>query len=410
MPRAGVRGTRVLLVVGPHERATSRRGRNPPNCSPRSTRASHLASRSDKRLDVIRAALRDRANSRVDCRRAASRSRASFAKHHRRPCAARLVNRDTRGRQGLAVWARSDGHRRQRLDAEGRRSRQRQRGHVVGDEPPPATVRSHSAARPCRSSTSQLRDCDRATRPIARFCAQVRRRSDDGRHSATYRFSQPSQWQRCLLHGFDVAARGCGHLVTARLSPVAAPIGARAVVTVVAAGRDGRHHWRVESRSGARASSSASMNSSGAEITVEIDEPLASATRWIVDRQWLWSFAPGGSIVGATSSRRWSPTYRRTSHGCRFSTSRPTDAKGVWLLVDAGDEKRVLRHLDCEGTANTRRCPCRPWACRPAANRKHRAWQTAGHPRRRRSTARHLRLRRNRLCAASSIWRTSPKV
>ena len=51
--RVPVRGTRILLVVGPHDEGDESTREESPSCSRRSMRASHLACRLDKRLDVI---------------------------------------------------------------------------------------------------------------------------------------------------------------------------------------------------------------------------------------------------------------------------------------------------------------------------------------------------------------------
>ena len=171
----------------------------------------------------------------------------------------------------------------------------------------------------------------------------------------TYRFSRPSQWQRCLLHGFDVSEAAV--TLTARLSPVAAPIGARAVVTAVAAGRDGRPLWRVSS--GGRAYFVRLNEFDGAETTVDIDELLASGTRWIVDPRWLWTFAPGGIRTSALRARNAGTRSIENAPRIRFSTSRRMDGRASGCSRNLATEATSWFTLIAKG-GRRGGCPFRP--------------------------------------------------
>jgi len=175
-----------------------------------------------------------------------------------------------------------------------------------------------------------------------------------------YRFSQPSQWQRCLMHGFDIAAQAVS--LAARFSSEATRIGADAKATAVAVGRGQEPSWRVESRSG-RVHLVRLDEFSGAEVKAETDEALARATRWIADRQYLWSCTASASTISRYDIQTLEPDLSQDLRTPVLDIA-SDGREGVWVLVDAGGEKRVLHHLDCEGRP-TREVPVPVAACRP---------------------------------------------
>ena len=61
-----------------------------------------------------------------------------------------------------------------------------------------------------------------------------------------YRFKTASQWERCLVDGFDIARTGALQPI-ARLGSTARPVTTTGPVTLVAVDRFGGPIWRLES-------------------------------------------------------------------------------------------------------------------------------------------------------------------
>jgi len=177
----------------------------------------------------------------------------------------------------------------------------------------------------------------------------------------TYRFNQPSQWHRCLVHGFDISRSGAA--LSARFSPNATQIGVPARATAVALDLDRSPTWRVEDEAG-RISLVRLNDLDGSEIRLDVDEALARGTRWIADRQSLWSCRAGASILARYDIWTLEPDFARDQQTPILDIA--SDGKGgLWLLTDGGEGTRELEHLDCEGRP-VGKMPVPVAACRPS--------------------------------------------
>jgi phage tail-like protein len=181
-----------------------------------------------------------------------------------------------------------------------------------------------------------------------------------------YRFGSPSQWRRCLLHGFDPPSSAIS--LSARFAADALPVGARDLAAAVTVDRDDRPTWLVESAPDNRVFLARLDEFGGSEIRFEIDETLARATRWIADRRWLWTFTSGASIVSRYDLRTLEPDLSRDLEppsGGEILDITSDGHEGLWLIVASGGPDRWLQHLDCEGRPN-RQVPVPGAACRPS--------------------------------------------
>ncbi len=109
-----------------------------------------------------------------------------------------------------------------------------------------------------------------------------------------YRFKTAAQWKLCLGEGFDVAKSGTLQPIP-RLGSTARPFTTAGPVTLVAADRFGGPVWRLDSDGRIALVRRTEID----EVTqpFEVDDTLATCTRWVLDRDWLWAFDVAAPIV-----------------------------------------------------------------------------------------------------------------
>ena len=162
-----------------------------------------------------------------------------------------------------------------------------------------------------------------------------------GARVSSYWFETPEQWRTCLLHRFDVGKVG-GLEPMSRLGvrPRRVDAGDSGTVAAVAADPHRDVQWRAE----------AAFFRLAADGTLtgpaELDGALATGTRWVADREALWSFVAGGV-------RRYDRETLRQELAVELAgvVDIASDGRdGLWVLLRAvGDGAFALVHLDCRG-------------------------------------------------------------
>src|SRR6478752_5859476 len=145
----------------------------------------------------------------------------------------------------------------------------------------------------------------------------------------SYVFATPVQWQQCLLHRFEAAADG-SLTPAARLGTYAALIGSppRTVTQAFAIDALGQPIWLTDA--------------SG---------PLGRSPRIVSDREWIYAFEPGGTVV-RRSDRETLQLDLEIDTGMRVRDIAADGHEGIWVLCE-GPFLSLLR-FDCEGRPRER--------------------------------------------------------
>jgi phage tail-like protein len=142
----------------------------------------------------------------------------------------------------------------------------------------------------------------------------------------TYRFWTKDHWSNCVLYRFDVQADG----------------------SLLPAPRLGMYAYRVEGTPAGTLGHPMAVDPYGEPfLLADPSGPLARSTRLIVDRQWVWSFPPGGTTVQRSDRESLQldleidlqkPVIDIASDG----------REGVWVLCAQDDILYIVRY-DCLG-------------------------------------------------------------
>ena len=170
-----------------------------------------------------------------------------------------------------------------------------------------------------------------------------------------YRFAKAVHWSRCLLDRLEPSASGLGPV--ARLASRVVPVGAREAVGAVAADVHGRPVWRHDRGGAAGPAVLVRLDDGGTPSPgYEIDGLLARGRRWVIDRQWIWTFSPleAGRYRGATleADRTFPLAALFAAPGAApiSITDIAGDAcGGIWLLVSGAENGQWVVHLDRKG-------------------------------------------------------------
>jgi phage tail-like protein len=179
-----------------------------------------------------------------------------------------------------------------------------------------------------------------------------------------YRFSRPEQWKGCLLHRCDVTKKG-SLTPDRRLAARATPVGAFGPMSTVALAPEGTLYGRLVAPPGSGTPRLIRLDgSSGASRPFEIEGALASGQRWMVDREWIWTFAPKGSVV-ARYERDALQLDLELDVQLTIRDIAADGRQGIWLLIETAEGTIELLHIDCKG-CRRKRCPVPCEASRPA--------------------------------------------
>jgi phage tail-like protein len=170
-----------------------------------------------------------------------------------------------------------------------------------------------------------------------------------------YRFATAAQWRHCLLHGFDAGSSGI--LATRPLGRTPTLLGGAEPVSLVAVDTGGRPVWR----SSAPAASLHLVDDDGEHVgPVDADPAILGASRWVIDRSWLWAASPAGKVIG----RFHGETLERdlVVDAGRLASKHAPDATepnvvditgdghdGLWVLLRWPDDGLGILHVDCRG-------------------------------------------------------------
>jgi phage tail-like protein len=166
-----------------------------------------------------------------------------------------------------------------------------------------------------------------------------------------YRFKTAAQWQRAAAKGFDIAADGALRPI-ARLGSTARPLTTEGPVTLVTADPLGGPVWRLDT--GTRRLLYRRTEFGRRAQGVGIDDVLGDATRWVLDRQWIWSFESDAAIVRRYERDTLQPD-RSIDVGAQRILDLASDGHdGLWVLFEMADDGEWLLHLDCQGRQRER--------------------------------------------------------
>lgn len=180
-----------------------------------------------------------------------------------------------------------------------------------------------------------------------------------------YRFATAAQWQRCLLHGFDLDQDG-NLAPTTRLGTQVRSVGAEGRVSAVAVDRYGRTMWRTGSTLNW-------LDDFGEKAgPYEVATHLSTTPRLLSDRQWLWALDRDHAEVrrydrdslqldlsidvNALCAGRSDPEH---SHPIAIIDFAGDGHDGTWLLARSSNGIDWLLHVNCDGCQDRRfRVPC----------------------------------------------------
>jgi phage tail-like protein len=144
-----------------------------------------------------------------------------------------------------------------------------------------------------------------------------------------YRFCAENQWSHCVLHRFDVQSDG----------------------SLLPAARLGSYAYRVEGTPAGTLGHPMAVDAYGEPfLLAEPSGLLAQSPRLIVDREWVWSFPPGGTTVQRSD-------LESLQIDLEIDVQRPVvdiasdGREGIWILCAENDILYIVRY-DCLG----RRC------------------------------------------------------
>jgi phage tail-like protein len=143
-----------------------------------------------------------------------------------------------------------------------------------------------------------------------------------------YRFGSREQWSHCVLHRFDVQPDG----------------------SLLPAARLGSYAYRVAGTPAGTLGHPMAVDAYGEPFFLANPSgPLARSPRLIVDRDWVWSFPPGGTTV--QRSDRESLQLDLEINVQKTVVDIASDGReGIWVLC-AEDEVLYITRYDCLGRA-----------------------------------------------------------
>lgn len=158
-------------------------------------------------------------------------------------------------------------------------------------------------------------------------------------HPKVYRFATEPQWRTCLVHRFT---SGTGLAPARRFAMAASRVGAERAVSNAAISPGGVVHARVDQHGLIRF-----VDPRREEGPFSLDDALSGGPRWVIDREWIWTFAPAGTVHRYERELLLHDLEVDLRHVIRDIT---TDGEGgVWLLIETGSDTLALVHVDCRG-------------------------------------------------------------
>jgi phage tail-like protein len=174
-----------------------------------------------------------------------------------------------------------------------------------------------------------------------------------------YWFKTATQWQQCLLDGFEIGSDGSLQPLQ-RFGSAAYQVTTAGPISLIAGDPMAGPVWRMES--GGRIVLVRQLAASQVSRPFEVDATLADCSRWVIDQEWLWGFDAAAPIVRRYDSRTVSedlvvdlrdadirprPAGLSVDFAVRDLTS--DGREGAWLLVAEREHRRWALHLDCQG-------------------------------------------------------------
>ncbi|HLK48649.1 MAG TPA: phage tail protein [Bryobacteraceae bacterium] len=145
-----------------------------------------------------------------------------------------------------------------------------------------------------------------------------------------YRFQTQKHWMQCLLHRFDLQSDG----------------------SLLPAARLGSYAYYVSGKAGGAAGRSIAVDAYGQPFVPEgASSALGQSPRLIADREWVWSFDPGGTIVRRADPRSFQVDLELDT-GLPVRDIAGDGREGIWVLC--GDSSLLVLHFDCQGCARQR--------------------------------------------------------
>jgi len=148
--------------------------------------------------------------------------------------------------------------------------------------------------------------------------------------SHAYCFQTRNQWSQCVLHRLTVQSDG----------------------SLLAAARLGTYAYRVEGTPRGTLGHSFTVDPYGQPfLLADPSGPIARSPRLVVDREWAWSFPPGGTTV-QRSDRESLQLDLEVDAGEPVRDVASDGSEGIWILC--GRETLFLLRYDCVGRARER--------------------------------------------------------